>query len=157
MSLFCVSSSPLFHPPSCDLQIDVSAPSWKVFQFLKCISRREEASPEELWARMHSCLLFLRNIFRPDTKLDYANHCERGFYNCSCVFRRCKNDVSFSQMLVASTPLSSGLFFASSAHRRGKESRTHKLRDEKEEESRPSSLNKHTKIFVGVDMCPSLY
>lgn len=64
-------------------------------------------------------LYLLRNILGPDTKLDYANHCERGFCNCSCVFRTCKNDVSFSQMLVASTPLSSGLFFASSERNQG--------------------------------------
>lgn len=42
-SMLCLLISSLLRPPTCDLQIDLSVPTWRMSQFLKCILRREEA------------------------------------------------------------------------------------------------------------------
>ncbi len=43
LAILCLLVSSLLRSPACDLEIDLSAPSLRISQFLKCISRREEA------------------------------------------------------------------------------------------------------------------
>lgn len=64
----CHLVSALLHPPASDPGIDLSTPSWRMPQFLKCFSRREEREerrlPEALWAQTLS--LWKKSFFIAD-------------------------------------------------------------------------------------------
>ena len=51
-SNWCFLGSSLLHPPACDPETDRIQPSWRTSQSCNCTARNEE-----LWARMHRCLL----------------------------------------------------------------------------------------------------
>lgn len=73
LPLSSLSLSP--SPHACDLGIDLSVPSWRMSQSLKCIWSRKEREvktvPEVQWAKMHRCILCRSHFRARNTKEEW--------------------------------------------------------------------------------------